>query len=151
MSLRWPRALPQNFDVVDNDKFSAADAIMGSILSWKAGDFNYSIADPYKTALDANQPLSANDFKGLLNLEISPKTAGFFSIPVCQVFDLRTYPPYMQAQGSEFDYCAACSHALGGTPRSKARFVDNVPDTARAIKYVAGGRSCPTNVYYGPH
>lgn len=75
-----------------------AGAIRGSINSWAAGDFGYDASNPYNAALSAGQVLSPDQIASLSKLQISEETAGLFNIPVCQMFDLRFFPP---ASGSE--------------------------------------------------
>lgn len=73
-------------------------AIRGSISSFFAGDFGYDASNPYKDTLSAGKGLSSEQVDSLSKLEITEETAGLFNIPVCQIFDLRFFPP---ASGSK--------------------------------------------------
>lgn len=75
-----------------------AGAIRGSINSWSTGDFGYDASNPYSDTLNAVQKLSNDQIASLAKLQISEETAGLFNIPVCQMFDLRFFPP---ASGSK--------------------------------------------------
>lgn len=78
---------------------NVASVIRGSVNSFFAGDFNYDAANPYNAALSSGQPLSPDQLNSLAALKITEETAGIFNLPVCQIYDLRYFPP---ASGSEF-------------------------------------------------
>lgn len=73
-------------------------AIRGSVNSFFAGDFGYDASNPYKDTLGAGKALSSEQVDSLSKLEITEETAGLFNIPVCQIYDLRFFPP---ASGSK--------------------------------------------------
>ena len=93
-----PQGYDQSFDVLPNEPFKVADAIIGSVASWQAGDFGYDASDPYKNAFNSTGGLSDDQVTQLSKLDIAATTAGFFNLPVCQTLDLRFFPP---ASGSE--------------------------------------------------
>ena len=93
-----PQGYDQGFNVLPNEPFNVADAIVGSVASWQAGDFGYDASDPYENFFKSTGGLSDDQITELVNLDIAATTAGFFNIPVCQTWDLRFFPP---ASGSE--------------------------------------------------
>ena len=93
-----PQGYDQDFNVLPNEPFNVSDAIVGSVASWQAGDFGYDASDPYEKAFNSTGGLSDDQIAELSKLEIAATTAGFFNIPVCQIWDLRFFPP---ASGSE--------------------------------------------------
>lgn len=60
-------------------------------------------------------------------MPIKEDTAGFFNIPVCGTYDLRTFPP-----ASNSDSTVCMGNAFGGSPTSKAKFADNIGDVVKS-------------------
>lgn len=143
-----------------------AGAIRGSINSWSTGDFGYDASNPYSDTLNAGQQLSDDQIASLAKLQISEETAGLFNIPVCQMFDLRFFPPASGSKSrlSEFflqithfvkielhlltfrssGSCSACQQSVGGTPGSTKRFGDNIN---KIVTSALGGP--PNKIYCG--
>ncbi|KAL6721375.1 hypothetical protein ACLMJK_000478 [Lecanora helva] len=146
---------PQGWDSGEAG-IDVAGAIRGSINSWAAGDFAYDASNPYNDALKGGDALSADQLSSLAKFQASEETAGLFNIPVCQMFDLRFFPP---ASGNS---CSACHNSVGGTPGSTKKFGDNVNDIVKKVlqgppnTISCGGyygnscsNQCPSNVYNG--
>ena len=122
----YPQGWDSNLQIVPGESFSMGSAVKGSVASWRAGDFDYDASDPFKDSILNGNNL---DIGALQKLKISQETAGFFSIPVCQVRDLRAYPP---ASGKG---CTACdtAAAVGGTSGSKEKFWDHITKDVQII------------------
>ncbi|MDI1490734.1 MAG: hypothetical protein OHK93_001938 [Ramalina farinacea] len=122
----YPQGWDSNLQIVPGESFSMGSAVKGSIASWRAGDFDYDASDPFEDSILNGKDL---DIGALQKLKISQETAGFFSIPVCQVRDLRAYPP---ASGKG---CTACdtAAAIGGTSGSKEKFWDHITKDVQII------------------
>ena len=153
---------PSGFDVeveiLPNEPFSIADAIKGSIASWQVGDFGFDATLPYEDAFQSESGLDSEQAEEVARLPIQEETAGFFNLPVCQVLDLRFFPP---ASGKG---CSACGSkaAVGGTQGSTKKFTDNIGETIKNLlqgppnQIECGGyygnscaRECPQDAYSG--
>ena len=119
-----PKGYDDNFVVVENETFSAAGAIRGSIASWREGGFGYNTSNLYKDIANFSN-FSEEQLHRIASLEFREHSAGFFNIPVCQVFDLRNFPPL-----SNDTQCLECENAgaVGGKEGSVERFWSHVPD-----------------------
>ena len=137
-----PQGWDSNFQIVPGENFRIGDAIKGSIASWQAGDFGYDASDPYNQTF-RDGTISAQQLTQLGQLDISQSTAGFFNVPVCQLLDLRSFPP---ASGLG---CTACdtSVAVGGTKGSTVKFWDKVPKKMQQVlESSPNGLECANNM-----
>ena len=110
-----PMGWDSNFEIMSGVKFDTSAAIRGSVASWKAGDFNYDIGDHFGDSLTkagTSGSLDESIATAIGKLIIAEETAGFFNIPVCRVYDLRSFPP---AAGSG-SYCCACAYVSAVCP-----------------------------------
>lgn len=78
--------------------------------------------------------------KEIAALPIHEETAGFFNVPVCGTYDLRSFPP-----ASNSDSTVCMGNAFGGSPVSKAKFSDNVGNAVKQV-LIQG----PPSDEYGP-
>ncbi|KAL6718665.1 hypothetical protein ACLMJK_002899 [Lecanora helva] len=131
-----PQGWDSNLQVGEGETFNMGSAVKGSVASWRAGDFNYDVGDPFNNSFSNGTEL---DVDALQKVQISQETAGFFSIPVCQVLDLRAYPP---ASGYGCTRCDSAA-AVGGTKGSDKKFWDNISqDMQTLINSGPNGDTC---------
>ena len=100
-----PMGWNSGYQILSGLVFDTSAAVRGSVASWKAGDFNYNIADQYATQLQSGT-LDTATATAIGQIEFSESTAGIFNIPVCRVFDLASFPP---ANGAG-SLCCACAY-----------------------------------------
>ena len=79
----------------------------GSVNSWLKGNFNYDL-DKGFPQIGSGGAISPQDAGTIGKTGITQDTAGFFNLPVCQVKDLRSFPP--ASQGTGFKNSASLSH-----------------------------------------
>ena len=136
-----PQGWDASFAVLPNENFNIASAIKGSVASWKAGAFNYDASQPFQSAFTSDGAgLTIEVAKKIAALPINEETPGFFNVPVCGTYDLRTFPP-----ASKSDSTVCMGNAFGGSPVSKAKFGDNISDSVKQV-LVYG----PPKDVYGP-
>lgn len=136
-----PQGWDTPFSVLPNEYFNIAKAIRGSINSWKTGDFDYDASQPFEAAFTSDGAnLSVEEAKAIAALPINEETAGFFNVPVCGTYDLRTFPP---ASGNDATACK--TNAFGGSPNSRNKFYDHVGDNVKKSL-----RHGPPGDVYGP-
>ena len=124
-----PQGWDTPFAILPNEYFNIAGAIRGSVASWKAGDFNYDASQPYQSAFTSDGAgLTIDVAKKIAAMPINEETAGFFNVPVCGTYDLRTFPP-----ASKTDVTVCMGNAFGGSAASKKKFVDNIGDTVKNV------------------
>ena len=134
-----PQGWDSNLPIVPGETFNMGDAIKGSVASWQAGDFGYDASDPFSDTMKKGDIFSPQQLTQLAQLDISQSSAGFFNLPVCQLYDLRGFPP---ASGLG---CTAChtSVSVGGTKGSTVHFWDKVDSTVQnVLESAPNGEQC---------
>ena len=136
--LSKPKSFDEPFDIYQGDLFSVAGAIRGSIASWREGDFGYEISDPYRDLSDIGT-LPEDQAKVFAALEIREDIAGIFNVPVCQVNDLRAFPP-----ASDRPACLNCFTlaSVGGKPGSTVKFRDKISAKLNSLLRSKTGLIC---------
>lgn len=93
LSTKSPQGATSGFDVGISTKIALDAALItkGCVNSWLKGDFGYTIESGFSDLLQGD--LSAESATALGGLQITQDAAGWFNLPVCQVWDLRSFPP----------------------------------------------------------
>lgn len=69
----------------------------GAVASWIDGDFNYDVGEALggtdvQTNADGKYKFQSQTAQDMMDYEIDSAAAGLFNIPVCRIFDTRSYP-----------------------------------------------------------
>lgn len=117
-----PKGFDSGFLVPPDWRFDTWTVIRGSVTSYLAGDFNYQIENTGVFKAMSDGKLSADNMKDMLNFKVTPDEAGMFNIPVCELYDLISFPLY------EIDYSSGyLAVTVCGCSKGKERMVFSGP------------------------
>ena len=103
LSTANPKGATSGYDVGISTKITLDVNLItkGCVNSWLKGDFGYSIESSFSDLLQGD--LSAEEATTLGGLQITQDAAGWFNLPVCQILDLRSFPPAAKGNSKYHD------------------------------------------------
>ncbi|KAL9624173.1 MAG: hypothetical protein Q9160_001695 [Pyrenula sp. 1 TL-2023] len=110
-----PKGWDSKYKVVPDWTFDTLTVIRSSVASFLTGDFEYKIEDTgvFKSISDGK--LDGNGIKDLMNFKVTPDAAGMFNIPVCEVYDLISFPLWEIDYSTGFLAVTVCGCGKGKT------------------------------------
>ncbi|KAL9110194.1 MAG: hypothetical protein Q9227_005255 [Pyrenula ochraceoflavens] len=135
-TLDGPKGWDKNYPVPGGWTFDTRSVVRGSVESFLQGDFGFSVENsPLFTNMKSGK-LTNDDMKSLMEWKVEPDMAGMFNLPVCEVWDVRSFPTYGMDMGR---YSPTVS--VGAKDKSK-KFSDNVAGPiAKTIGMPATGKN----------